>query len=322
MATDMKVIIASDIHAHKYRSFNQDGRRLGNIINLIEELFGLADEHKADIWIPGDLFNTMQTIQTEAMVAVTHTFKKMGEQYPGVMVIIISGNHDYATRNTIETPAISAIQTLAMVSDNVVCIDNRSIGGGGDLVHGVPYYDNPEEFKVALGKVEIEEGAANYLLMHQQVGFDQDFAPDDIDPDDPLLEKFAMVFNGHIHTHSQLSPKFVNVGTPLHRDAGDIGKDKGVLLFDTETDTFEQIILNYPQYRRLDEGEEVPEGWEDDYIEWVPKQIEVELEEQEIQENFDHAKCSREEILDNYLQLKDSSPAIVKYGKELLSHAN
>lgn len=324
----MKVIIAGDIHAHKYRSFNQDGQRLGNIIQLIEELFELAHKYSADIWLSGDLFNTMQLIQTETVVAVTSVFNRMGKKYPTVKVITISGNHDYATRNSIEKPAVSAIDALAELSDNVVLIDNKSYTGDGFVVHGVPYYDDPKDLRTALGMVLHPARDKHFLLMHQSVGSGIDMVPDDIDPKDLLFTPFDMIFNGHIHGHSNVTKNFINVGSPLHRDAGDIGKDKGVLLFDTTTLEVERILLNYPQYRKLDEGAEVPEEWKDDYIVWVPKQIEIAVEEEEIREKFDHANVTKEGMIENYIKIKlTGEPGklngkrIYEYGKTLLDYA-
>ena len=324
------MIVCSDIHAHKYRAFNQDNRRLNNIISLIEDLYDAADGDDGYVLFCGDLFNNMQLIHTEVIDRVTEVFQKCTKKHPKVKWIMISGNHDYATKNFIEKPAISAVNALARVSDNVLVIDNGRYSGDDFVVHGVSYYDNPEHFKLALADVSKaaakgQSGKSHYLLMHQTVGF-ADLVPDDIDPRDPLFDPFDLVFNGHIHAHSVVNAKFINVGSPLHRDAGDIGKEKGVLLLDAKSGKFVRIVLDYPVYRKLDEGEEIPEEWKDDYIVWMPKQIEVTIEEQEIAEKFDHNRVSRDELLSNYIKLKldpenpKQAKRIISYGKKLLSH--
>lgn len=343
----MKIVIISDPHAHKYRAFNQNGKRLSNVVDAIEEAWDLAakqavgmdsripkDVYPGLLLIPGDIFNNHQTVSTDVMVELVKLFTRKSAQYENVDVVMISGNHDQSTKNLYNAPAISAVHALAELADNIYCVDNGYYSGDDFHIFGVPYYPEEEDLRKAIldvngtaKAIQIDGGNKVYLTMHQTVGFDQDLAPDDIDPKDPLLTPFDMVFNGHIHTHSIVSERFINVGTPLHRDAGDIGKDKGILIFDTATDTFERIILDFPQYRRVVEGDPIPEEWENDYIQIEPKQIEVKVEEREIKENFNQHTKSKTDLVSNYVANRvddkdEKAKKIRKYGEKLLSYAD
>ena len=324
-----KYIVVSDIHAHKYRAFNHGNRRLNNISRLLDELWALAEEHGADLLIPGDLFNTMQVVQTEAMVMVMDSFRRNTAKYPNIKCSLISGNHDFSTKNLYDNPAVSAIASIHGISDNVCLIDNTYWNIGGNRIYGLPYYEYESDLRKAL--TDLSQEAENFkgrniLLMHQTIGFGHDLVPDDIDPGDSLFKPFDIVFNGHIHKFSIVRGMLYNVGSPIHRDAGDVGKEKGVLLYDSETDKVERIILTgYPQYRHLPESQPQPPEWDEDYVIVVPEQIEVSIEEEQVREQFNHHKVSRSELINNYIRLKDVpeelSDDIHTYGNKLLDHA-
>ena len=338
----MKAVILGDPHAHKYKSFNQDNRRLKNVIRLIEECWDKAAElvvppgkiqtetYPGLFMITGDLFNNHQTVATEAMVALVELFTRKSDEHSNVTVLLISGNHDQGTKNLIEKPAVSAIHALAELSDNVVCIDNGVYNGGDFNVYGIPYYPNKEDFREALKITgSVVGGNKNILLMHQTVGLDISMVEEDIDPTDELFNQIEFVFNGHIHTYKEVAARWVNVGTGMHRDAQDIGQEKGYLIFDIETMSYERVLTTgYPVFRHLPEDQPCPIEWEGDYIIPVPIPIAVAPEEEEIREKFDHTKVSREELLTNFIEIKaaDKDEGMLKqinsYGQSLLRYVS
>lgn len=326
----MKVVITGDVHAHNYRNFDQDGRRLGNTIRLLEELWDKAAELNGILAIVGDIFNNMQTVSTQAMVSLTELFTRKSAEHKDTLVLLISGNHDMATKNLPNNPAISSVHALADLADNINCIDlGDYLDPSGFVIAGVPYYPNPDDFSAMLSHVTNNlprDAEKRYLLMHQTVGF-MDLVPDDIDPEDPLFDSYDAVFNGHIHKGSQVTQKFYNVGSPIHRDAGDIGQDKSYLILDTDTNEVERVYTTgYPVFRQIEEGEEIPEDWADDYVKIIPKQIEVSVDEEEIREQFDHNRVSREELLNNFVSMKLdddlNGDAITAYGQSLLRYVS
>lgn len=332
----MKFIVFSDLHVHKYKRFNADNRRLENLLDVIAEMYDAAARLRANILFCGDLFNNMQILQTEVAARVTKLFWEKSNYYrmePCVNFILISGNHDYATRNSLDRAAISGNAVLDGVGDNVSIIDNRSwnMFGSDVYVYGIPYFDDKNDFRVALEKAskEAEDKPNTILLMHQTVGLGLDMVEEDIDPLDPLFNAFDVVFNGHIHQYSQVADDWYNVGSPIHRDASDVGQDKGYLIYDTETKIVERVILDkYPKFRQLPADQDLPEEWEGDYIVQVPPVQELTMDEEEVMEKFDQEGIARETLLNNYLelQLADASDKFKKqvhsYGKSMLRYVS
>jgi len=298
-------IVVSDIHAHKYGKFNTDNQRLGNSIKLINHLFAYAVKNGINyILFCGDLYNTMQNISTEVETAIIKCFHKNFKSFPNVQWVAISGNHDYATKNLIDAPAVSALEHLAELFPNIWLRDqNDALDIEGKIkIHGIPHFEYPEHFRLALQATHAEEGFKNILMMHQQVGMDHAMVQDDISPDDPLFNNFDLILNGHIHQFKEVRENFIDVGSSMHRDAGDVGVDKGFLILDLEDLSwgFVDITDMFPQFIHKTVGEELTEWEEKQYVIWVPQTYAETVEEAAIVENF-NTTVKPPELLKNFI---------------------
>ena len=325
----------SDLHFHKYKQFNQDNRRIHSMQDFLRYLFKLADKNGIDtIYFSGDMFNNMEIVYTEAITYIFSTVKCLFDQYPNITIIAISGNHDHATRNTIDNPATSALEMLT-VFPNFHLIDDTMTGDAvGEIgTWGIPYYDKPEEFDVALNKMVIDAKGCDYkakvLLMHQIMGLGISMVDDDIDPKDPRFDVFDYVLNGHIHGHSYFGNGVFNVGSPMHRDASDIGIAKGILALNPlQKDEWQFMDLTdkFPQIVRKHIGDETTEWENDQYILWSPPPVEISEEDVDIREKFTHTDHSKGDLIGNFMDVKkvpkDIEASINTYRPKILQHAN
>lgn len=300
-------LVVSDLHAHKYGKFNVDNQRLGNIIRLIDYLFAYAAKNSINyIIFCGDLYNTMQNISTEVETALIKCFGRNFKSFPNIQWIAISGNHDYATKNLIDAPAVSALEHLADIFPNIWLRDqNDAMDIEGKIkIHGIPHFEYPEHFRLALNFTLLahEEGFKNILMMHQQVGMGHGLVKDDIDPSDPLFSKFDMVLNGHIHEFKAVHDSFINVGSPIHRDAGDAGVGKGFIVMDLEDLSwgFVDITTMFPQFIHKNVGEELTEDEKQQYVIWVPPAYAETAEEAKVVEDF-NTTVKPAELLRNFI---------------------
>lgn len=323
-----KALIFSDLHVHNYKQFNEDGRRLKNGIAFLDYIFKLAKANGIKIILmPGDLFNNMQIMATKAVNAVAACLKMNFDQYPDVTLIAISGNHDDAEKNLLDNPSESALDYLDYVFPNFILLDHHPHTfhtDGGTTIRGLRYYEHSEHFRTALEEAGKEKNKKNtILMMHQIVGSGLPIE-DDIEPTDPLFDSFSLVLNGHIHNCEQLTDKFINVGSPMHRDAGDIGKQKGFWIVDLddpiETISFKDITSKYPNFVHKTQGEELTEEDKNNYVIWIPASIADSVKDQKLAEKFS-TNLAPAEILKNYCaevlpkeELKDK----LNYGISLL----
>lgn len=306
-------IVTSDIHIHQYKAFNEGGRRLRNGIAYLDYLFELAHTNKIKyILMPGDLFNNMQIIATSVVNEVSICLKNNFDSYPEIKIIAISGNHDYGTKNLIDAPGDSALRHLeAIFPDNFVLLDYPDnelvfMTNNKNVIWGIPYYEYPEHFREVLQKtaeyLNLKKNYNVFLLMHQVVASGLPIE-DHIEATDPLFDNFDFVFNGHIHDNQQVTDKFINVGSPMHRDASDIGKKKGFWIVDLDdpvnTISFKDITDRYPQFIHKNAGEELTEWEKQQYIILVPVSTPEESSDNSRNEKFQNT-LTPQKLMENY----------------------
>lgn len=244
----MEFIVLSDLHIHNYaKKIADEESRLNNCLDVLVKAFAEANSKDKIILFSGDLYDQEKQIPTEVINKTVLVFRNLFSWYSEVKFIAISGNHDHATKNTLDHKAISALEHLNYVFTNFILLDNTSIIIEGQEIVGVPYYKHKEHFQDAISK--INNPSDKILLMHQTniAGV----IPGDFST--PDVAKFKFVFNGHIHKHERLSQNVVNVGSPLYRDHGDKG-DKGYLVYNTESNDFIFHPLDYPKLQELEEA--------------------------------------------------------------------
>lgn len=259
------VTIFSDLHIHNYRKFDVDNSRLNNCLSVFEDVFKYNDKNGITCSLfCGDLYNNQKMLP---IVVLTDTIAKLlvlFEEYPKQCILAITGNHDQATKNLLDNPSVSALKHLALIfPKRFILLDDKSIKVGNCVVSGIPYYEYPEHFKHRLedmaskNLVYKENGLSTILLMHQTpTGLGNTNIPVDTDVNDKLYDAFDYVFDGHIHERQLITDKFLVVGSPIHRDLGDEGQDKGFIVMDLENlgKGFKYISLKgkYPEFVRAE----------------------------------------------------------------------
>lgn len=320
----MLAIVFSDIHINNYKAFNEGGRRLNNCIEALERILNYAVKREIKVVLfCGDLYDSQKKLDTDVVNRTIECFKKYEEE--DFTIYAISGNHDHASKNLLNKPAVTGLTHLSHVVKNFKLIDNKHVlldTDNGDVISiaGIPYYEYAEHFKIALDCV-IDEFSPNILLTHQTpTGLGNDMIPTDTDINDPLYENFNMVFNGHIHSHAMLSENYMVVGSPLHRDAADEGFEKGFLLIDLEdTSKYKQVKLStLPKFRRKFKGDEIELGEEKDYILWTPQPVVNATKTKQPISKFE-ATLKHSDLLTNYwTEVDGKDKELLSVGLELI----
>jgi DNA repair exonuclease SbcCD nuclease subunit len=300
-------LITSDLHLHPYKNFNEGDRRLKNGIDYLNYIFRVANKEGIKyIVIPGDIFNNMQIIATKVVNAVDACLKENFDKYSEITIIAISGNHDQCTKNLLDQPAESALEHLAVIFDRFILLDKAPhtfFTEVKNTIVGINYYEHAEHFIKILEEVGKNRMPGKvHLLTHQSIGSGLPIE-DALAPEDPLFAPFDFVYNGHIHNGSMLTDKFVNVGSPMHRDAGDIGKEKGCWIVDLDdpinTISFVDITKKYPQFIYKFQGEELTEEESKQYVIWVQPPTKESAKDAEVAKKF-NTSLAPAEILTNF----------------------
>lgn len=320
------VIVLTDVHIHNYKQYNQGTSRLDNTLSVLHIVFKYAIKHNINyILFAGDLYDNQKLLPTSAVNALISLLLQYCQEAPEITFIAISGNHDQATKNLLESPAVTALTHLQDACLNFKLIDNASYIIGGVAIHGIPYYEYKEHYqeklKYSAGKKI--KNKKNYILIHQTPsGIGNDAIPIDTDINDLLYENFEYVFCGHIHKRIQLSEKFLLVGSPLHRDRSDEGEDKGFIVMDLEApeNGYKFVSLNskFPVFRTKFYGETLKKGEEKDFINWLPTSSNLLEGSTEIEPSKFRTDISPDKLMENYCDELGIDKATLKTGLKFI----
>ena len=160
---------------------------------------------------------------------------------------------------------------------NFILIDNDHVDiGDGITISGIPYYEYAEHFDVRLEErvhtVKEYSDHKNYLMIHQTPkGIGNEMIPTDCNPTDDKFKAFDFTFCGHIHKRQDLTSNFTVVGSPIHRDRGDIGQKKGFLVMDLQAPDAGYVFVHldkYPEFIHAEVAlhEETVAGKDNDFL--------------------------------------------------------
>lgn len=216
------ILFYSDLHLRP--------ERLGDcdlVLQEIGKIAGKLKEKRGEVTIVngGDTFNTRGLIKTSCFDVLQRHYRDWSSK--GFNQIILVGNHDQEDREG-EVHPMRVFDEIAWV------VDSPKFFPGLDLM-AFPY----------MSKDKIEDAIkdapkGSYAVAHWGIkgamrnggNMDEDGVPAE------WLKKFKKVFCGHYHYRSS----FANVqyiGSPMQQNFGEMGQDKGVLVFDGDIDFIE-----------------------------------------------------------------------------------
>ena len=307
-----KIAIYSDIQIHNYKSFGSGTSRLDNCLRCLEEIYERSHAMGIElILFAGDMHDTFGVITVQTLNKTVEAWLRIAKKYPKIVTLAISGNHDMASKNLLGSPCVSVLDYISnLIPSNFRIIDNACIHWDNVTVAGVPYYEYKEHFATMLADassnaqlVREQLNRDNIILLTHQTpkGIGNDMIPADTNPADPEYKAFDFVFNGHIHKHQQITTNYWNVGSPLHRDAGDIGQEKGFLVLDLDTNKVSRVILTgYPEFKRIS-ATDTPDPNHFNVVELVEDVAQIASHDVE---RFD-TSLSNASIMENYWQEVD-----------------
>ncbi len=320
----------SDWHVHNYKQFNEDNSRLDQCIRVLDYLgkFCTAANIKF-ILFGGDLYDQHAVLPTEVVNAVVEAMVDFDKQYPDITIIGISGNHDQSTKNLPHKPAVTALSHIeSIVPDTFILLDNTCIEiCEGVYIHGIPYYEYSKHFHEMLDKrvADVErlnskqDDLVHHLMIHQTPdGIGNKMITTDTNPMDERYQVFTSVRCGHIHIRMDITEKFYLIGSPIHRDAADVGKQKGFYVDNLYNGKkVFKPLKGWPEYVISEAGKEVEQA--SNYVIVESDDVgQVRLVEDANIDKF-NTNLNHTELLTNFWQQVDGTDRnLLKVGLSLL----
>ena len=234
-----KIVIFSDLHAHTFSPYSstlEDGTnsRLQDALDVITDVREIAKEVDADaVLFAGDLFHERRHIVTQAFIKVYEALSMF--VVDKIPLLMIHGNHDQSDRLG-RFHALKSFGAFATVVDKAGWVEFEGMN-----ILAVPYIENANTLLDAVNEKAPDNSAPNIFLGHFGVSgakLGADFVySNGAEPTigDLPVRQFDAGFLGHFHLHQELAPNFWYVGAPMHHNWGDVGQERGVMVYDTET---------------------------------------------------------------------------------------
>lgn len=216
----MRAYILGDLQAHAWgQSVTQEGvnERLMDVVRQLRRTRKKAIKNKIKyIFILGDVFEERGKLDIVVLNMIHREIAACSAQ--GIEVIIVLGNHDKIDVGDFHS--LEVFRNIASIVDKP-----RLVKADGAKVLVIPFMAEPKKIVKVLKR---KGKKADLILMHTSVLNVKLDSGAKWTEGIPLksIPKKPWTFIGHDHTHKKLRKRVYHVGSLLHVDAGDRGKEK------------------------------------------------------------------------------------------------
>jgi DNA repair exonuclease SbcCD nuclease subunit len=224
----------SDIH---FGRKNNSEKYLEIIENFFYKTLSkvISDYKIKDVRILGDLFENRNNLNVRTLNAVLAMFRWYQKEFPNVTFTVLVGNHDQYYHNRIDVNSIEAIREFV----NIKVIDKvteETIGNKSIVMF--PWISAESEAEVKFKSITKGEKKYDLCLGHFEIkGFEmQRGYPAEHGIEQGTFKNFKRVFTGHFHIRNTSNDgKISYLGCPYQMDWGDYGNEKGIHIYDLDT---------------------------------------------------------------------------------------
>jgi DNA repair exonuclease SbcCD nuclease subunit len=266
----MRILLFSDLHGHAFKPYSvtlENGRnsRLQDAVNILDEIYDACANQNIDgVLFAGDLFHARGTLQIPTFNAIFEGIAKIKTRvnFFGMLV----GNHDQATKLG-DIHACYAFGSILTVMDKTQWYTFESIDGEQLHVYAIPHTTNKKQIENDLntfGKSQPKH-TTSICLAHlgisgAKVGSNFVLVTEDNPTTIPFTKAgFDQIFLGHYHQPQVLASNMQYIGATHQHNWGDIGQDRGFVLYDTEPEDIKFIkTTSAPKFVKV---EGTPTGW-------------------------------------------------------------
>lgn len=230
------LVLYSDLHIRPERLADCE-----KVLEAVKEVaIKYAKKGEVTIVNGGDTFNTRGLIRTVCFDRLYHHYSEWAKL--GLKQVIIVGNHDQEDKEgDIHPMRIFSTFKGWHVVDKATNID--------DVVY-FPYIEK-KDVKAAIDSVSTKRKKPiaithwGFMGAHRNdTNIDMDGIPTE------WMAKFFRVFSGHYHYRNlMLKDNIQYIGSPLQQNFGEMGQEKGILVYNTETgEQFFEAITTTPKH--------------------------------------------------------------------------
>lgn len=218
----MKILLYSDLHLRP--------ERLKDCDIVLRQVAKLYEEYGCDLMVNlGDTFQTRGIVNTSCLTLLDHHYKDFHRR--GIKQVIIVGNHDQEDHS-------GAVHPMS-IFDDVKSWDGWHVVDKPVVIHEIgfcPYMNDLKEDDLPSGVDSLCVHWGIQGARRNDSNVDSDGVPAG------WLEKYKRVFSGHYHFRNSFK-NIQYVGSPMQQNFGEMGQEKGCLIWDTDTDQLDFVEI-------------------------------------------------------------------------------
>lgn len=249
----MKLILLGDLHLG---AKNNSEVMMGHQRRMFKWMFDYCKTNNIKTIVQlGDCFDNRKNINLKALqFAFDSLFDVLKDN--GIQFHTIIGNHDVFYKETLD---VTSSDLMLRNYDNVHVYDQpTTVDFDGVSFDLVPWICNENRQQVI---DFINNSKSKYTVGHYEINGFKVFNDTMFEgglTNRELFKDYKQVFSGHFHLQSQ-SGNITYVGTPYQLNWSDANERKGIIVFDTETETWEyqypdQNYYHYIVYDDIESG--------------------------------------------------------------------
>lgn len=205
----------------------------------------------------GDFFDNRNSVTLHDIDYIVNEFIPQLEECGDVKMYVIAGNHDVAYKNTNKINSLSILKSCK----NIVIVDNdiEIVKTNSKNFVLCPWINN-ENHDQLLNELKKHASSDNVLCGHFEfVGMkmyrNSKLCDHGLDTKD--FKKFFAVYSGHFH-HKSSYGNVSYLGSLFHLNWQDHGDKRYMHIFDTSSNTLEEIENPYSLFTELDFHADIP----------------------------------------------------------------
>lgn len=258
----MKILTFGDLHFHPYHQFSHPVEfgytvRLQEQINTCKEISSKILDLKPDlVCCGGDVFHTWSMVDTIVLDAVTEGLhiideacKKIGKKFN-----IIVGNHDQISDNNMSSNSLRPFKYYP----NIVLHEKMEEDEQNNIVY-IPYVMESSRVKSFIEEIKDKENKVVLTHLDFLGAKYSETIVDQSGNDVKMFSCFKKVIGHHYHLPQKLGKNIIFPGSPQVFSFNEPRTclTRGLIMYDTELDSFERIKLNVPDWIRLDDSDSI-----------------------------------------------------------------
>jgi DNA repair exonuclease SbcCD nuclease subunit len=251
-------ILTSDWHIHKWKQFNENGRRLNSNLDLFRFFGAKAKELGVPILFCGDMFDNPKQVHNSVITKSIKAYKKYIEK-EAIPFIAISGNHDQEEKNTNLNKSPSYLQVFNETFSTFKLIDSKFYQLNKIGLYGVEYRSANVGLKETIKDLrQTKLKGIKILMIHTDLhgALATDNRKVETVENIPtnmvkFFKGFDLVISGHIHKPQIIESNFIYMlGAPQQQNRGDSECEMGYWVLYSDK-SLEFIPTNYPKFKEI-----------------------------------------------------------------------